>query len=76
MTTGALSIVGSLHAAGAALHLWSSCSAQYASASANQLGLTECFLGFLPKPDLDIDARAVDEWRDGQHVLPGKVEAA
>ena len=63
--------VRALYGRGDALYLWSSGGADYARASAVELGVEECFLGFLPKPDVYIDDQSVDEWRYCQHLLPG-----
>jgi len=63
--------VRALYRRGDALYLWSSGGADYARASAVELGIEECFLGFLPKPDVYIDDQSVDEWRYCQHLLPG-----
>jgi hypothetical protein len=52
-----------LHREGAILYLWSSGRAEYAKASADELGIAECFAGFLPKPTLIIDDQAVSDWR-------------
>jgi hydroxymethylpyrimidine pyrophosphatase-like HAD family hydrolase len=63
--------VRELHSQGAALYLWSSGGADYARASAVELGLEHCFVAFLPKPDIYIDDQAVNDWRFCEHVLPG-----
>ena len=39
-----------LHASGATLFLWSSGGADYCRITATELGLADCFSGFLPKP--------------------------
>ena len=59
-----------LHAAGATLFLWSSGGADYCRNAAVELGLTDCFSGFLPKPTGYIDDQPVEEWRDCQHFYP------
>ncbi|MBL8298953.1 MAG: DUF705 domain-containing protein [Rhodanobacteraceae bacterium] len=56
---------------GAVLYLWSSGGADYARATADELGLTSCFVAFLPKPDVYLDDQPVYEWRYCRHVLPG-----
>jgi cation transport ATPase len=58
-----------LHEEGAELYLWSSGGADYARASAQELGIEKCFAGFLPKPDLYIDDQPIDKWRC-KHVYP------
>jgi FMN phosphatase YigB (HAD superfamily) len=67
----AIEKVRQLHRDGAALFLWSSGGGAYARASAEELGITDLFQSFLPKPDAYIDDQAVHEWRYCQHVLPG-----
>lgn len=67
----AIARVRELHAAGAALYLWSSGGADYARSSAIELGIESCFVAFLPKPDVYLDDQAVHEWRYCRHVLPG-----
>ena len=62
--------VRSLHAEGAVLYLWSTGGAEYAKSIATDLGISECFSGFLPKPTLIIDDQAVPEWRDCTHEYP------
>jgi len=63
--------VRALGADGHTLYLWSSGGAEYARASAIELGIEGCFAGFLPKPEVYIDDQSVAEWRYCQHVLPG-----
>jgi len=55
---------------GVSLYLWSSGGADYAREAAHELGLADCFAGFLPKPDAYIDDQSVADWRFCQHVLP------
>ena len=59
-----------LHAQGAQLYLWSSGGGEYARASAQELGISHCFLAFLPKPTLMIDDQPLGEWRDLTHQFP------
>lgn len=68
--------VRELHSQGVVLYLWSSGGAEYARASAVELGIEDCFVAFLPKPDVYIDDQAVHEWRYCQHVLPGNASDA
>ena len=63
--------IRALHQQGDALYLWSSGGAEYARASAIELGIADCFVAFLPKPDVYLDDQPVHEWRYCQHVLPG-----
>lgn len=68
--------VRELHQQGVALYLWSSGGADYARASAAELGIEDCFLAFLPKPDAYLDDQPVHEWRYCQHVFPVNVGEA
>ncbi|SEK31691.1 Protein of unknown function [Roseateles sp. YR242] len=63
--------VRAMHEAGDQLYLWSSGGADYAKASAVELGVEGCFVAFLPKPDVYLDDQAVSDWRFCRHVLPG-----
>jgi cation transport ATPase len=68
---GVVGRVRTLHQEGVALYLWSSGGAEYARASAAELGIEDCFIGFLPKPDVYVDDQAVSEWLYCKHILPG-----
>jgi cation transport ATPase len=59
-----------LHREGATLYLWSSGGAEYAKSSAEELGISDCFVGFLPKPTVIIDDQQVSDWRYCKHELP------
>lgn len=72
----AIESVRELHRNGAALYLWSSGGGTYARDTASELGLTQLFQAFLPKPDVYIDDQAFAEWRYCQHVLPGNKVSA
>ena len=65
-----IAAVRGLAAQGARLYLWSTGGAAYARSTAVELGLCDCFVDFLPKPDVYIDDQTVQEWRDCRHVLP------
>ena len=65
--------VRALKQAGAILYLWSSGGAEYARNSAVELGISECFEAFLPKPHVIIDDQPVHEWRDLKHLYPLQV---
>ena len=58
------------------LYLWSSGGAEYCRATAIELGIEDCFSGFLPKPDTYIDDQSFDAWRDCKHVHPSQVDNA
>lgn len=59
-----------LKAEGATLFLWSSGGAEYCRATAVEIGLSDCFDGFLPKPTVYIDDQPVNEWRFCKHFYP------
>ena len=48
---------------GATLYCWSSGGGEYARQSAEEFGIVDCFVAFLPKPDLLIDDQNINEWR-------------
>ncbi|WP_437805208.1 hypothetical protein [Sorangium sp. So ce1078] len=64
--------VRELHRCGAKLYCWSTAGAEYAHASARELGLEACFSGFLPKPNVIIDDQAPTEWRQLVCVHPNE----
>jgi hypothetical protein len=55
--------VRDLHAANAVLYCWSVGGAAYAHRSAVELGIADCFVDFLAKPDILIDDQAAADWR-------------
>ena len=55
---------------GAQLYCWSSGGADYARASAEEFGIGQCFVGFLPKPQVVLDDQAISEWRYLLQVHP------
>ena len=55
---------------GVELYLWSTGGAAYARATAHELGIENCFRGFLPKPQVIIDDQAVEDWRDLLQLQP------
>lgn len=62
--------VRDLFNAGAELYCWSTGGADYARASAIEVGLGDCFRAFLPKPQVVIDDQALAEWRRLVQVSP------
>ncbi len=64
-----------LNSQGAEMYLWSSAGAAYAREAAQEVGLDDCFVGFLPKPQVYIDDQAVSEWRYCRHVHPSQVDS-
>lgn len=69
-------IARALHQSGADLYPWRLGGAEYAPASAAELGIEHCFLAFLPKPDTYVDDQAVHECRECEQVLPGNAGGA
>jgi hypothetical protein len=61
---------------GAILYLWSSGGAQYCKDTAVELGIANCFEGFLPKPNIYIDDQPLHEWRFCSHLYPAQSERA
>lgn len=51
-----------LYAQGAVLYCWSAGGAEYARRSAEEFGIGECFVAFLPKPNVMIDDLIPAEW--------------
>jgi len=56
---------------GATLYLWSRGGADYAKQTAEELGITECFVAFLPKPNVLLDDQLITEWSGLAHEFPG-----
>ena len=54
--------VRQLKSDGAKLYLWSAGGADYCEEIAEELGLRECFVAFLPKPRIMIDDQEVRDW--------------
>lgn len=67
--------VKKLHAQGERLYLWSSGGEDYARATAEELGIQDCFVAFLPKPETYIDDLPANEWLNCEHSLPTSVDA-
>lgn len=55
----------------AELYCWSSGGAEYARTTAQQLGIEDCCIAFLPKPQVMVDDQRVDEWRYLLTIHPG-----
>jgi hypothetical protein len=68
--------VRTLTEAGATLYCWSTGGADYAKAAATELGIGDCFVGFLPKPNVIIDDQDVSNWRGCVEVGPLAVAGA
>lgn len=67
---GSIGHVRQLKAQGAELYCWSSGGAAYARSSAEELGLAECFVAFLPKPQILLDDQPVGDWRRLAQIHP------
>jgi hypothetical protein len=70
--SAAVQHVRELHAQRAELYCWSSGGADYARASAEEVGVAECFAAFLPKPDVLLDDQPPAEWRRLLNVHPAE----
>jgi hypothetical protein len=64
--------VRELHRRGVTLYCWSTGGAAYAQSAAEELGLTGCFVGFLPKPHVMLDDQRPAEWRSLICVHPNE----
>ena len=54
--------IRALYEQGATLYCWSS--------SAREFGVEDCFVAFLPKPQILIDAQNFGDWRDLKWIHP------
>jgi len=70
---GVVDRVRALAEEGAQLFAWSSGGAAYARESARELAIEQCFVAFLPKPQILIDDQAPTDWRRLVHVYPTDV---
>lgn len=61
--TSMVALVRSLKERGAELYCWSSGGAEYARSAAEEVGLGDCFVAFLPKPQALLDDVSVGKWR-------------
>ncbi|GAA5511232.1 hydrolase [Novipirellula caenicola] len=68
--TPCVDYVRRMHADGHALYCWSRGGAEYSRNVAVSLGIDECFLGFLPKPDVVLDDRGADLLDYCEFILP------
>ncbi len=65
--------VRELHRDSFELYCWSAGGADYARSSAVELGIADCFAGFLPKPTLILDDQAPEEWPSFRHIHPASL---
>jgi hypothetical protein len=68
--TTAIERVRALHAAGFELYCGSTGGAEYCRTTAAELGLFECFVAYLPKPQLLLDDQHPSEWRSLRWAHP------
>jgi hydroxymethylpyrimidine pyrophosphatase-like HAD family hydrolase len=61
---------------GALLYLWSSGGAEYCRMTAIELGIEDCFAGYLAKPTIYVDDQPMHEWRLCTHLYPAQAENA
>jgi hypothetical protein len=73
--SGVAQHVAALAADGAVLYCWSSGGAAYAREVAVELGIDQCYVGFLPKPHVMLDDQDVSKWRRLTQVHPGRCSA-
>ncbi len=64
-----------LAAQGAELYCWSTAGAEYARHIAQQLGIEQCFAGFLPKPNVLIDDQEPSAWKQSVVIHPLNISA-
>lgn len=64
--------VRSLRGSGVLLYCWSSGGARYAEDSARELGIAECFVGYLPKPNIIVDDMPLERWPKLLQVHPNQ----
>jgi hypothetical protein len=55
---------------GAHLYCWSSGGADYAKKSAEESGIKEIFIAFLPKPEVMIDDQNINDWKKLIQIHP------
>ena len=70
--SGVTEHVRALATAGAELYCWSAGGGPYARSVAEGLGIAGLFAGFLPKPQVLLDDRAMSEWQRVIEVHPAE----
>lgn len=68
--TSVIETIRQLKIKGAVLYCWSSGGSDYARATAIELKLDDCFIGYLPKPNVMIDDQPFQSWRSLRHIYP------
>ncbi|MEQ1505206.1 MAG: hydrolase [Myxococcota bacterium] len=71
--TSVIERVRALHAEGAVLYGWSSGGADYARATVAELALADCFVAYLPKPDVFVDDVRIEAWRGAVQLHPNEL---
>jgi phosphoglycolate phosphatase-like HAD superfamily hydrolase len=72
---GVVQRVRDLHSAGARLYCWSTAGSEYAHAAAVELGIAECFVDCLAKPQLMVDDQPPSEWRRLVCLHPNQISS-
>ena len=68
--TPCVDYVRRMHSDGHMLYCWSRGGAEYSRDVAASLGIDDCFVGFLPKPDIVLDDRGADLLDYCEFILP------
>jgi predicted HAD superfamily phosphohydrolase YqeG len=69
-----INAIRQLKTKGAILYCWSSRGSEYARSSAIELGLDDCFMAYLPKPNAMIDDQPFQAWRNLRHIYPSQID--
>lgn len=64
--------IKALKSQGAIMYCWSSGGSDYAKNSAAEFGIADCFIGFLPKPEVIVDDLQFSQWRNLLQVHPNE----
>jgi len=67
---GTINHIKALKQQGATLYCWSSGGAEYAREVAEELGITDIFEAFLPKPQMLLDDQSINDWKKLIHIHP------
>ena len=70
--TATISRIRLLKDQGAILYCWSSGGADYARKSAEEFGISDCFIAFLPKPNVLLDDQDITEWKNLRCIHPAE----
>lgn len=69
--TASVEFVKKMHAEGHQLYCWSQVGGEYARGVAEMLGISSCFIAFLPKPKVVLDDRGDKLLDYCEVILPG-----